>query len=57
MTNIKMDWTDTGAVVLANVAIGCPVCGAQVQPNIEHRCGDKGLNSSTGIAQDIKRKG
>lgn len=44
MTNIKMDWTDKWAVILSNVAIGCPVCDEQVKPNIEHRCGDKVLN-------------
>ena len=40
-TNIQMDWTDTGARVLSSVAIHCPACGVEVDPDIEHLCGDR----------------
>lgn len=61
MINIKMDWTDTGAVVLANIPMACPTCSTLVPPNVEHRCGDrlpqKKKKSSTEQPQDIKEKG
>lgn len=45
MTNINMDWTDSGAYV-SNVStngptLNCPRCGTQVPPNTVHTCGDK----------------
>ena len=46
LTNISMEWTDTGAVISisSTSAFGlcCPRCGVSVGPG-EHRCGDKVL--------------
>lgn len=46
MTNIEMDWTDSGARVkfssnLPGMVLNCPRCQAPVQPSIEHLCGDR----------------
>lgn len=41
ITDIRMEWTDSGAVVFASVPIGCPRCGIECPAAIEHRCGDK----------------
>lgn len=47
MTNIEMEWTDTGtahgggARVLSTVYIKCPRCNYPVAPNVEHLCGDR----------------
>ena len=41
MTNISMVWTDTGAVIKTTVELDCPRCGVNVEPGIEHRCGDQ----------------
>lgn len=47
ITNIKMDWTDAGAVVSyeksegsRDLFLNCPRCSAAIKPNVEHRCGD-----------------
>ncbi len=43
-TDIRMEWTDTGAVVSFTSdiipAMNCPRCTATVGPDVEHRCGD-----------------
>lgn len=41
MTNISMEWTNTGAVVTSSIPIACPRCGELCGLGIEHRCGDK----------------
>ncbi len=49
MTDIRIEWTDTGAVVsyettsevLKSAGISCPRCGEDVESGIEHRCGDQ----------------
>lgn len=40
MTNIEMEWTDSGAKIISTVAVTCPACKAVVSPGVEHRCGD-----------------
>jgi hypothetical protein len=48
LTNIKMEWTDTGARVFWQAsgssliaALNCPLCGTEVASGIEHLCGDR----------------
>lgn len=41
LTNIEMDWSDTGARVLSSLPLPCPLCGVVVTPNVEHLCGDR----------------
>ena len=39
---VSMDWTDKGATCLSSSGrFSCPRCGTQLQPNIEHLCGDR----------------
>lgn len=39
---IEMDWTDSGARVFTNRSdVACPRCSQQVEPNVEHLCGDR----------------
>lgn len=48
ITNVAMDWTDTGAVVDASVAVCCPRCSVVVFPGVQHRCGDKAFGTTAG---------
>jgi hypothetical protein len=57
MTTVVMDWTDSGAVCLTNTALfSCPRCGERLQPNIEHRCGDRVLRSANAKPPSPKRR-
>ena len=56
-TNVSMEWTDEGAVCCVSVSgFGCPRCGEGLQPNIEHRCGDKVAMPGTANAKLPKGK-
>lgn len=41
LTNIEMEWTDSGARVLSTKCIPCPRCHFNVTPNEVHLCGDR----------------
>jgi hypothetical protein len=45
VTNIEMDWTDTGGRVLSSIPIPCPACGVVVTVNVVHLCGDRILRA------------
>lgn len=49
ITNVSMEWTDTGAVCQTSKPGGfCPRCDASLAPNIEHRCGDRVQRTANG---------
>jgi hypothetical protein len=43
LISIEMDITDrqSSTRLLASVTMDCPSCGAQVPPNVKHRCTQK----------------
>lgn len=44
LTEIRMEWTDTGAIAsfrsTSDLVIHCPRCNARLIEGIEHTCGD-----------------
>jgi Ni,Fe-hydrogenase III small subunit len=39
-TNIHIEWTDSGAKILATIPMTCPICGTVTETNVEHTCGE-----------------
>ncbi len=54
LTHVRMEWTDTGAIVLATIPVPCPRCRKWIEPNVEHRCGDQVKPVSSGKARAKK---
>lgn len=58
-TDIRMDWTDTGAVIYisnSKIPIICPLCRIGVTPGIEHRCGDRAIPAPTASTKPKRKR-
>ncbi len=60
MTDIRMEWTDTGAIVSLKTSkpdfiVSCPRCGTIVKTGYTHRCGDQASAPTKPVATKKKR--
>ena len=57
MIEIKMEWTDTGAVVSSTIPIQCPSCHVMTTAGQEHRCGDRAKNPAAVALGKLRAQG